>query len=102
MRPCGIVYAVRDSSVDEAPVCEHLIKSYSAVPSEGRSENRCGELGSLNKYYHYYYIIIIPVMLFFMLYNTIYNILFIMPYVVVLTCKSVDEALVCDHSNGSY
>jgi len=29
-------------------------------------------------------------------------VLFIMLYKVVLTLKSVDETLVCDHSNGSY
>ena len=29
-------------------------------------------------------------------------VLFIMLYNVVLTCKSVDETLVCDHSNESY
>ena len=29
-------------------------------------------------------------------------VLFIMLYKVVLTCKSVDETLVCDHSNDSY
>ena len=29
-------------------------------------------------------------------------VLFIMPYKVILTFKSVDEALVCDHSNESY
>ena len=29
-------------------------------------------------------------------------VLFIMPYKVVLTFKSVDETLVCDHSNESY
>jgi len=29
-------------------------------------------------------------------------VLFIMLYKVVLTFKSVDETLVCDHSNGSY
>ena len=29
-------------------------------------------------------------------------VLFIMLYKVVLTFKSVDEALVCDHSNESY
>ena len=28
--------------------------------------------------------------------------LFIMLYKVVLTCKSVDKTLVCDHSNESY
>ena len=29
-------------------------------------------------------------------------VLFIMLYKVVLTCKSVDETLVCDHANESY
>ena len=34
--------------------------------------------------------------------SDLYVVLFIMLYTVVLTFKSVDETLVCDHSNESY
>ena len=82
----------------------NFVKDYTFV-----IEERCFTLSATIEMFKYKYIFVVlqifSVLNFLSLVETLeyfHVVLFIMLYKVVLTFKSVDETLVCDHSNESY